>query len=134
MKVQPGEARFGPELDGDKLWRGQVFGARMREKKRETGKKTCSRRIQKQRLAPKVRPWEARFGPELHGDKLCRGQLFGPGCARKMELFLFYIRIQKQCLAPKVRPWEVRGIEVRLGLCGSALTQGFQRRPKEWSF
>ena len=28
-KVQPGEARFGPELDGEKLWRRQVFGARM---------------------------------------------------------------------------------------------------------
>ena len=26
------EARFGPELDGVKLWRRQVFGARMREK------------------------------------------------------------------------------------------------------
>ena len=31
-KVQPGEARFGPELDGEKLWRHQVFGGRMREK------------------------------------------------------------------------------------------------------
>ena len=29
-KVQPGEARFGLELDGEKLWRHQVFGARMR--------------------------------------------------------------------------------------------------------
>ena len=28
-KVRSGEARFGPELDGEKLWRGQVFGARM---------------------------------------------------------------------------------------------------------
>ena len=25
-KVQPEEARFGPELDWGKLWRGQVFG------------------------------------------------------------------------------------------------------------
>ena len=31
-KVRRGEARFGPELDGVKLWRRQVFGARMREK------------------------------------------------------------------------------------------------------
>ena len=31
-KVRPGEARFGPELDGEKPWRRQVFGARMREK------------------------------------------------------------------------------------------------------
>ena len=28
-KVRPGEARFGPELDGEKPWRRQVFGARM---------------------------------------------------------------------------------------------------------
>ena len=28
-KVQPGEARFGPELDWEKPWRGQVFGARI---------------------------------------------------------------------------------------------------------
>ena len=27
-KVQPGEARFGPELDWEKPWRGQVFGTR----------------------------------------------------------------------------------------------------------
>ena len=25
-KMRSGEARFGPELDGEKLWRGQVFG------------------------------------------------------------------------------------------------------------
>ena len=31
-KVQSGEARFGLELDGEKLWRHQVFGARVREK------------------------------------------------------------------------------------------------------
>ena len=31
-KVRPGEARFGPELDGEKPWRRQVFGARIREK------------------------------------------------------------------------------------------------------
>ena len=27
-KGQPGEARFGLELDGEKLWRDQVFGAK----------------------------------------------------------------------------------------------------------
>ena len=32
-KVRTGEARFGPELDGEKLWRGQVFGARMGARK-----------------------------------------------------------------------------------------------------
>ena len=39
----------------------------------------CSIRIQRRRLAPKVRPGEARFGPELDGVKPW------PGCARKME-------------------------------------------------
>ena len=33
--------------------------------------------IQRQRLAPKVRPWEARFGPELDWEKLWRDQVFG---------------------------------------------------------
>ena len=30
-KVQPGEARFGLELDWEKPWRDQVFGAKMSE-------------------------------------------------------------------------------------------------------
>ena len=33
-KVRTGEARFGRELDGEKLWRGQVFGARMGARKK----------------------------------------------------------------------------------------------------
>ena len=39
-KGQPGEARFGPELDWEKAWRGQVFGdpeARERKGDREVG-------------------------------------------------------------------------------------------------
>ena len=43
---------FGAELDWEKLWRDQVFGA-------------------------KVRPWEACFGPELDWEKLWRDQVFG---------------------------------------------------------
>ena len=31
IKVEPGEARFGPELDWEKPWRDQVFGAKMSE-------------------------------------------------------------------------------------------------------
>ena len=46
------EAVFGLELDWEKLWRDQVFGA-------------------------KVRPWEACFGPELDWEKLWRDQVFG---------------------------------------------------------
>ena len=51
-KVQPGEARFAPELNWEKLWRGQVFGAKMsetngnkldaREKWKKTVGATCS--------------------------------------------------------------------------------------------
>ena len=33
--------------------------------------------IQRRRLAPKVRPWEARFGSELDWEKLWRDQVFG---------------------------------------------------------
>ena len=51
----------------------------------------CSLRIQKQRLVPKVRPWEARFGSELDGEKLWRHQVFGARMreknGRKLSLF-----------------------------------------------
>ena len=43
---------FWSELDWEKLWRDQVFGA-------------------------KVRPWEAHFGAELDWEKLWRDQVFG---------------------------------------------------------
>ena len=91
-KVQSGGARFGLELDGEKLWRHQVFGARMREKNgsrwgkavaapgvrgqdaREKWKKTFFLGIQRARLASKVQSGEARFGLELDGEKLWRHQ------------------------------------------------------------
>ena len=149
-KVQPGEARFGAELDWVKPWRGQVFGARLctrNERKdlffsrdsegafgmestttggsfstrirlgkavagsglrgqdeRDQWKQTrCARKmeengwrhvfgakigarnerpvfflgIQRERLAWKVQPGEARFGPELDWEKPWRGQVFG---------------------------------------------------------
>ena len=69
-KVQSGEARFGLELDGEKLWRHQVFGDRMREK---NGRKLpFFLGIQRARLAAKVQSGEARFGLELDGEKLWR--------------------------------------------------------------
>ena len=113
-KVRPWEAGFGPELDWEKLWRDQVFGAKMTE---TNGNKLVFSRdsevggsfwirlrlekavagpgvrgqddrdkwkqtsfflgIQRRRLAPKVRPWEARFGSELDWEKLWRDQVFG---------------------------------------------------------
>ena len=47
---------------------------------RDKWKQTClflGLGIQRRRLAPKVRPWEARFGPELDWEKLWRDQVFG---------------------------------------------------------
>ena len=82
-KVRPWEACFGSEqislLDRtywEKLWRDQVFGAKMTE---TNGKANWSffLGIQRQRLAPKVRPWEACFGSELDWEKLWRDQVFG---------------------------------------------------------
>ena len=56
------------------LWRDQVFGAKMTE---TNGNKFFFLGIQRQRLAPKVRPWKAGFGPELDWEKLWRDQVFG---------------------------------------------------------
>ena len=97
-KVQPGEARFGPELDGEKLWRRQVF--RARKDARKERKRFILIRIQRGRLGAKVRPGEARFGPELDGEKLWRRQVFGARMreknGRKLSLFSSIIRIQKR--------------------------------------
>ena len=66
-KVQPGEARFGSELDGEKLWRHQVFGARMREK---NGRKHLFfLEIQRQRLAAKVQPGGGSFWTRIRWGK-----------------------------------------------------------------
>ena len=96
--MQPGEARFGAELDWVKPWRGQ--GQDERDQWKQTG---CARKteengwrhvfgakigarnertvfflgIQRERLAWKVQPGEARFRPELDWEKPWRGQVFG---------------------------------------------------------
>ena len=113
-KVQPEEACFGAELDWVKPWWGQVFGAKMRETNgnkldaREKWKKTvggtCSGLrlaqemkdhfflgIQRERLAWKVQPGEARFGAELDWVKPWRGQVFGARlCTRNERKVLFF--------------------------------------------
>ena len=66
-KVQSGEARFGRELDWEKLWRHQVVGVKMSEI--NGNKLFFFLGIQRQRLAAKVRPGEARFEPELDWEK-----------------------------------------------------------------
>ena len=123
--MQPGEARFGLELDWEKPWRDQVFGAKMsetngnrrpffsRDSEAAFGSESATRGgsfwtrirlgkavarpgvrgqdernkwqqtsffflgIQRRRLAPKVEPGEARFGPELDWEKPWRDQVFG---------------------------------------------------------
>ena len=72
--MRPWEARFGLELDWEKLWRDQVFGA-------------------------KVRPWEACFGPELDWEKLWRDQVFGVKMDRdKWTQTSFFSRDSELCV------------------------------------
>ena len=152
--MRPWAARFGAELDWEKLWRDQVSGAKRTETNRN---KLVFLGIQRQRLAPNVRPWAARFGAELNWEKLWRDQVFGakmtetngkkllfsrdseaafgtqsatmgglfwirirlgkavagPGVRGqddrdKWKQTCFFLGIQRQRLAPKVRPWEAR--------------------------
>ena len=74
--VRAGEARFGLELDGEKLWRGQVFGGTRKERK-----------VFLNRDSEGAFGSEARFGPELDGEKLWRGQVFGRAPERKEKCF-----------------------------------------------
>ena len=56
---------------GGSFW---MFGAKMTE---TNGNKLFFLGIQRQRLAPKVQPWEAGFGTELDWEKLWRDQVSG---------------------------------------------------------
>ena len=70
------------------VWRHQVFGARrcekhgrklfflgiQRQRLQEMKEKLFFEGIQRERLAAKVQPGEARFGPELDGEKLVLDQ------------------------------------------------------------
>ena len=74
-KVRPGEARFGPELDGEKPWRRQVFGARMRERNRR--KLSLFYKDPEAAFGSESATRGGSFGPELDGEKLWRRQVFG---------------------------------------------------------
>ena len=128
-KVRPGEARFGPELDWEKLWRDQVVGGQdERDKWKQTaffsrdseaafGSESATRGgslgMQRGRLASKVRPGEARFELELDWEKLWRDQVAGVKMSETNgNKLLFFLGIQRQRLAAKVRPGEARfGLE-----------------------
>ena len=64
-------ATMGGATMGGSFW---MFGAKMTE---TNGNKLFFLGIQRQRLAPKVQPWEAGFGPELDWEKLWRDQVSG---------------------------------------------------------
>ena len=72
-KVQPGEARFGAELDWVKPWRGQVFGARLCTRNERKGL-SFSRDSEG---AFGMESATSRFRPELDWEKPWRGQVFG---------------------------------------------------------
>ena len=84
IRIRLGKAVAGPGVRGqddrDKTQSATMggsfwmFGAKMTE---TNGNKLFFLGIQRQRLAPKVRPWEAGFGPELDWEKLWRDQVFG---------------------------------------------------------
>ena len=82
-KVRPGKARFGSDLDGEKLWRRQVF--RARKDARKERKRFILIGIQRGRLGAKVRPGEARFGLELDWEKPWLDQVVGARMREKKE-------------------------------------------------
>ena len=85
---------------GGSFW---MFGAKMTE---TNGNKLFFLGIQRQRLAPKVRPWfwtRIRLGKAVAGPGV-RGQ----DDRDKWKQTCFFLGIQRQRLAPKVRPWEAR--------------------------
>ena len=75
--VRPWAARFGAELDWEKLWHRMGPGVRGQDDRDKWKETSFFLGIQRQRLAPKVRPWEACFGSELDWEKLWRDQVFG---------------------------------------------------------
>ena len=98
--MRPWEARFGLELDWEKLWRDQVFGA-------------------------KVRPWEACFGPELDWEKLWRDQVFGVRMTDATMGGSFWTRIR---LGKAVAGPGVRGQDDRDKWTQTSFFLGIQRR------
>ena len=157
--MRPWEARFGPELDWEKLWRDQVFGAKMTE---TNGHKLLFSRDSEAALGSqsatmggsfwtRIRLGKAVAGPGVRGqddrDKWKETCFFsrsrdseaasgtqsatmggsfwtrirlgkavaGPGVRGqddrdkwKQTCLFLGLGIQRRRLAPKVRPWEAR--------------------------
>ena len=73
--MQPGEARFGLELDWEKPWRDQVFGAKMSET--NGNRRPFFSRDSEAAFGSESATREARFGLELDWEKPWRDQVFG---------------------------------------------------------
>ena len=116
-KVRSGEARFGPELDGEKLWRGQVFG-RTPERKEKCFFNRDS---------------EGVFGSEsaIRGGSFWTRIRWGKAVAesgvrrhQKGKKSVFLIGIQRGRLATRIR-W-------RKAVAGSGVRKGARKERKEF--
>ena len=111
-KVQSGEARFGLEVDGEKLWRHQVFGARMREKngrKRPFFSRDSESAFGSESAIRRGSFWtRTRWGKAVAAPGV-RGQ----DAREKWKKTSFFLGIQRARLASKVQSGEARfGLEV----------------------
>ena len=106
--MRPWEARFGPELDWEKLWRDQVFGAKMTE---TNGHKLLFSRDSEAALGSQSATMGGSFWTRIRLGKA----VAGPGVRGqddrdkwKQTCLFLGLGIQRRRLAPKVRPWEAR--------------------------
>ena len=105
-KVRPWEARFGPELDWEKLWRDQVFGAKMTE---TNGNKLLFSRDSEAAFGTQSATMGGSFWIRIRLGKAVAGPgVRGQDDRDKWKQTCFFLGIQRQRLAPKVRPWEAR--------------------------
>ena len=104
--MRPWAARFGAELDWEKLWRDQVFGAKMTE---TNGKKLLFSRDSEAAFGTQSATMGGLFWIRIRLGKAVAGPgVRGQDDRDKWKQTGFFLGIQRQRLAPKVRPWEAR--------------------------
>ena len=104
--MRPWAARFGAELDWEKLWRDQVFGAKMTE---TNGKKLLFSRDLEAAFGTQSATMGGLFWIRIRLGKAVAGPgVRGQDDRDKWKQTCFFLGIQRQRLAPKVRPWEAR--------------------------
>ena len=101
-KVRPREARFGPELDWEKLWRDQVFGAKMTE---TNGNKLLFSRDSEAAFGTQSATMGGSFWTRIRLGKAVAGPgVRGQDDRDKWKQAWFFLGIQR----PKVRPCKAR--------------------------